>query len=316
MSGHSRATQTEWNCPVCHAVHSDTAAVPCGHRFCLGCLLRHSATSATCPQCASPVLSARFSVVGSNDFLQCILTPGGAAPGPRSWARKALFHLVYTRPQPAPPPAAPPRPEPLCPEPTEGFPAELWAELLLGHEHLLDPVRPWLRQSLDAIYGPQWWEARQVESIALSTLCICGPDTDGLTRMLQGYLGEYTAPLIHGLIRVTVQHCRDAWLQWRSRAALQEEGEQRESPTASAGPGLGNQHSEPEPARPAALKALESSSRRALQGLVFLVGNGLGLALALYKCQAMGLLPTRPSDWLAFVTPPQRMEFTGGGLIL
>lgn len=56
---------------------------------------------------------------------------------------------------------------------------------------------------------------------------------------------------------------------------------------------------------PPALKALESSSRRALQGLVFLVGNGLGLALALYKCQAMGLLPTRPSDWLAFVTPPQ-----------
>lgn len=83
---------------------------------------------------------------------------------------------------------------------------------------------------------------------------------------------------------------------------------------------------------------------------MFLVGNGLGLALALYKCQAMGLLPTRPSDWLAFVTPPQvspgswghpaesgllgcqapvprthpflsplswqRMEFTGGGLIL
>ncbi|NXQ95603.1 EMC4 protein, partial [Sagittarius serpentarius] len=47
------------------------------------------------------------------------------------------------------------------------------------------------------------------------------------------------------------------------------------------------------------------SSRRALQGLVFLVGNGLGLALALYKCQAMGLLPTRPSDWLAFVAPPQ-----------
>ncbi|XP_026722692.1 ER membrane protein complex subunit 4 [Athene cunicularia] len=70
------------------------------------------------------------------------------------------------------------------------------------------------------------------------------------------------------------------------------------------------------PVLPTALKALESSSRRALQGLVFLVGNGLGLALALYKCQAMGLLPTRPSDWLAFVAPPQRMEFTGGGLIL
>ncbi|KFP12022.1 ER membrane protein complex subunit 4, partial [Egretta garzetta] len=47
----------------------------------------------------------------------------------------------------------------------------------------------------------------------------------------------------------------------------------------------------------ATLKALESSSRRALQGLVFLVGNGLGLDLALYKCQAMGLLPTRPPAW-------------------
>lgn len=56
---------------------------------------------------------------------------------------------------------------------------------------------------------------------------------------------------------------------------------------------------------PAALKLLESSSARLLQGLVFLVGNGLGLALALYKCQAMGLLPTHASDWLAFVAPPQ-----------
>ncbi|XP_032060317.1 ER membrane protein complex subunit 4-like isoform X1 [Aythya fuligula] len=53
------------------------------------------------------------------------------------------------------------------------------------------------------------------------------------------------------------------------------------------------------------LKLLESSSARLLQGLVFLVGNGLGLALALYKCQAMGLLPTHASDWLALVAPPQ-----------
>ncbi|XP_064359418.1 ER membrane protein complex subunit 4 [Dromaius novaehollandiae] len=66
----------------------------------------------------------------------------------------------------------------------------------------------------------------------------------------------------------------------------------------------------------ATLKVLESSSQTALQGLVFLVGNGLGLALALYKCQAMGLLPTHASDWLAFIAPPQRMEFSGGGLVL
>uniref|UniRef100_A0A803YH31 ER membrane protein complex subunit 4 n=1 Tax=Meleagris gallopavo TaxID=9103 RepID=A0A803YH31_MELGA len=53
------------------------------------------------------------------------------------------------------------------------------------------------------------------------------------------------------------------------------------------------------------LKLLESSSARLLQFLVFLLGNGLGLALALYKCQAMGLLPTHASDWLAFITPPR-----------
>uniref|UniRef100_A0A8B9PB01 ER membrane protein complex subunit 4 n=1 Tax=Apteryx owenii TaxID=8824 RepID=A0A8B9PB01_APTOW len=63
-----------------------------------------------------------------------------------------------------------------------------------------------------------------------------------------------------------------------------------------------------------ALKVLESSSQTALQGLVFLVGNGLGLALALYKCQAMGLLPTHASDWLAFIAPPQVKHGGGGGM--
>lgn len=261
----SKATQTEWNCPVCHSVQSDTTAVPCGHQCCLGCLLRHTATSPTCPLCSSPVLSARFSVQGRNDFLQCILSSPGAPPGPASWARRALFRLVYT--QPPDPQAAPAPAEPSCAgtEAAEQLPADLWAELLHGHEHLLDPVRPWLRQSLDAIYGPQWWEARQVESIALSTLCICGPDREGLTHMLQCYLGEYTQALIRGLIHVTLHRCRDPWLQRRSQAAPEREDE---SPAPSPGPSwaggtpspglaanpawprLGDQPSQPEPARP------------------------------------------------------------------
>ncbi|RMC08078.1 hypothetical protein DUI87_15109 [Hirundo rustica rustica] len=261
----SEATQTERNCPMCHSVQSDTAAVPCGHHCCLGCLLRHTATSTTCPLCASPVLSARFSVHGRNDFLQCILSPPGAPPGPGSWARRALFRLVYTRA--SAPQAAPAAAEPTCsgPEAAEALPAGMWAELLLGHEHLLDPVRPWLRQSLDAIYGPRWWEARQVESIALSTLCICGPDRDGLTHMLRGYLGDYTAPLIHGLIQVTLHRCRDPWLQRRSQAAPEAEDVNLAAGAGpswpggalapglaadSAWPGRGNQPSEPEPARP------------------------------------------------------------------
>ncbi|KAJ3585306.1 hypothetical protein NHX12_014027, partial [Muraenolepis orangiensis] len=55
----------------------------------------------------------------------------------------------------------------------------------------------------------------------------------------------------------------------------------------------------------ATFKLLESSSQQWLQGLVYLVGNLLGSALAIYKCQSMGLLPTHSSDWLAFIEPPQ-----------
>ncbi|XP_069044822.1 ER membrane protein complex subunit 4 [Lepisosteus oculatus] len=66
----------------------------------------------------------------------------------------------------------------------------------------------------------------------------------------------------------------------------------------------------------ATFKLLESSSQQWLQGLVYLIGNLLGLALAVYKCQSMGLLPTHSSDWLAFIEPPQRMEIMGGGMVL
>ncbi|KAK2913219.1 hypothetical protein Q8A67_001618 [Cirrhinus molitorella] len=66
----------------------------------------------------------------------------------------------------------------------------------------------------------------------------------------------------------------------------------------------------------ATFKLLESSSQQWLQGLVYLVGNLLGSALAIYKCQSMGLLPTHSSDWLAFIEPPQRLEIMGGGMVM
>jgi hypothetical protein len=53
-----------------------------------------------------------------------------------------------------------------------------------------------------------------------------------------------------------------------------------------------------------------------LQKFIYLLGNLAALAVALYKCQSMGLLPTHPSDWLDFVEPQQRLEFSGGGLQL
>uniref|UniRef100_A0A0E9R7I6 ER membrane protein complex subunit 4 n=1 Tax=Anguilla anguilla TaxID=7936 RepID=A0A0E9R7I6_ANGAN len=41
----------------------------------------------------------------------------------------------------------------------------------------------------------------------------------------------------------------------------------------------------------ATFKLLESSSQQWLQGLVYLLGNILGSALAIYKCQSMGFYP-------------------------
>ncbi|XP_043475477.1 ER membrane protein complex subunit 4 [Leptopilina heterotoma] len=51
------------------------------------------------------------------------------------------------------------------------------------------------------------------------------------------------------------------------------------------------------------------------QKFVFFLGQIVNIALALYKCQSMGLLPTHASDWLAFVEPQARIEYSGGGLI-
>lgn len=59
----------------------------------------------------------------------------------------------------------------------------------------------------------------------------------------------------------------------------------------------------------------EIGSRMILQKAAYILGNLLGVALALYKCHSMGLLPTHASDWLDFVEEPERMEFSGGGLM-
>nr|SVE93336.1 EOG090X0GNX [Moina brachiata] len=52
------------------------------------------------------------------------------------------------------------------------------------------------------------------------------------------------------------------------------------------------------------------------QKFVYFLGQLVSLGLALYKCQSMGLLPTHSSDWLAFIEPQQRIEYSGGGLNL
>jgi len=63
-------------------------------------------------------------------------------------------------------------------------------------------------------------------------------------------------------------------------------------------------------------KSFESGSATNFIGqkLVFVLGSLANLALAMYKCHGMGLLPTHASDWLGFADPIQRAEFSIGGL--
>lgn len=57
-------------------------------------------------------------------------------------------------------------------------------------------------------------------------------------------------------------------------------------------------------------------SHHLLQKLVFILSNFVLIAMALYKCSSMGLLPTHPSDWIAFQLPKTRMEFVTAGSVL
>ncbi|XP_064640475.1 ER membrane protein complex subunit 4-like [Lineus longissimus] len=62
-------------------------------------------------------------------------------------------------------------------------------------------------------------------------------------------------------------------------------------------------------------KMIEGNQQLA-QRFVYLLGNVLCVLLAVYKCHGMGILPTHASDWLAFVEPQKRLEYSGGGMLL
>lgn len=59
--------------------------------------------------------------------------------------------------------------------------------------------------------------------------------------------------------------------------------------------------------------AVIEGNQAILQKIVYFIGNLACLALALYKCQSMGLLPTHSSDWLDFLENPRRLEYASGG---
>ena len=62
------------------------------------------------------------------------------------------------------------------------------------------------------------------------------------------------------------------------------------------------------------MRVLKLSDQYVMHPFVYFLGNCLAHALAVYKCNSMCLLPTHASDWLAFISPLQRMEYVGGGI--
>lgn len=66
----------------------------------------------------------------------------------------------------------------------------------------------------------------------------------------------------------------------------------------------------------ATFKVIEGAHQVIGQKFVYFLGNLCNIGLALYKCHSMGLLPTHASDWLAFVDPQSRIEYSGGGMSL
>ena len=58
-----------------------------------------------------------------------------------------------------------------------------------------------------------------------------------------------------------------------------------------------------------AMDANKSTEDNFRQKIVYILGNLVGIALAIYKFQSMGIIPSYDSDWLAFADPVQRAEW-------
>uniref|UniRef100_A0A8C9NGS0 RING-type domain-containing protein n=1 Tax=Serinus canaria TaxID=9135 RepID=A0A8C9NGS0_SERCA len=58
-----KAMGTEWSCPICHDEQEGVAyVIPCGHEFCMGCILRWAEKKPECPLCRRLIESVRFSL--------------------------------------------------------------------------------------------------------------------------------------------------------------------------------------------------------------------------------------------------------------
>ena len=91
---------------------------------------------------------------------------------------------------------------------------------------------------------------------------------------------------------------------WRSPEARPEAGMEAEIHSTA---------STPTPPMPGSnsrgLDTSEAGGHNLFHKAVFVMGNLVNVALAMYKCHSMGMLPTYASDWLAFADPVERVEW-------
>ncbi|NWW04168.1 TOPRS ligase, partial [Oreocharis arfaki] len=224
-----RAMRTEWNCPICHDEQEGVAyVIPCGHEFCMGCILRWAEKKPECPLCRRLIESVRFSLQ-EQKYLECVITPQGESPDTSSQTERSLGLLdgnSCQRPGAVPLQGTPSPAEqgPAGMEAVGSLLPKVWAELFQKEEHVLDPMLPWLRQRLEAIYGSQWWLAVRAENSILYTLCLCGPNGEVMVQMLQPLLEEYTEQLVDGTVNFIVGQCsEEAQRLLRSHAAGKED---------------------------------------------------------------------------------------------
>ncbi|NWV41397.1 TOPRS ligase, partial [Grantiella picta] len=209
-----RAMGTEWSCPICHDEQEGVAyVIPCGHEFCIGCILRWAEKKPECPLCRRPIESVRFSLQ-EQKYLECVITPQGEPPETSSQAERPLGLLdgnSCQRPAVVPQQGtpSPAEQEALRTEAVGSLLPKVWAELFRKEECVLDPMLPWLRQRLEAIYGSQWWLAVRAENSILYALCLCGPDGEVMVQMLQPLLEEYTEQLVDDTVSFIVGQCSE-----------------------------------------------------------------------------------------------------------
>ncbi|XP_032531652.1 uncharacterized protein LOC116780576 isoform X2 [Chiroxiphia lanceolata] len=207
------ATETDGNCPICQDTWKDVAsALPCHHRFCLDCILRWAQRNPVCPLCRRTIESIRFSDYGEDDYLETAITAPEELPDDSSMAGRVPDSLAENSPHPPGTSHSFSPQETLSQVEQEGSGSILpedWAELFHQQEHLLDPVRPWLRQRLEGIYRGWWWVVETTESTILHGLCIYGLNAEVLIEVLELLLQEHAAPLIHSAINVIVGQCSE-----------------------------------------------------------------------------------------------------------